>query len=111
MSKNKSPANNLSKEEQQELEEARLWAQFSKSRPWRVAVKPFLESKFRNSWPDPRDYKDDKEFLFAYAIMRGWAEAGREFFQKVDEMVAKFEYLTKKSKGELKKPFRIGGDN
>ena len=69
-------------------------------------LQPLLESKARNSWVDPREFKNNDEFVYAYSIARGWALAVEELLRFVNEETVKAEGLDKKLKDESLDPFK-----
>lgn len=46
--------------------------------------------------------------MHAYTKMWGWAKAGNEIIEYIEQKKAEFEYLQQKKEGKLDKNFRIG---
>lgn len=73
-------------------------------------IKPLLQAKFNNSWPDPKDYKTPEQFLYGYTPMWGWAKAGQEIIELIESFEERFEALKNKQEGKTSNPFRIGAN-
>jgi hypothetical protein len=78
-------------------------------RGWKEVLKPYLEAKRDQSFPDPTDFKDEKKFLYA--------ALNASIFKKViAEMLKHLEYdiplavkqLKMKEKGIKDTKFQIG---
>lgn len=80
--------------------------QLANQQGWREVLLPWLENKIKNSWPDPREFKNNEGFLYAYNVMRGFAQAANEILDFVKQMQNQASYLRKKEKGEIKDKFR-----
>lgn len=80
----------------------------SSQQGWYQVLRPWLESKIRNSWPDPQEFKDTEEFVYGYTKMWGFAKAANEILEFVDSMQEQMDKLQKKERGELKSKFDIG---
>lgn len=81
---------------------------------WAEVLKPWLEDKITNSWPDPKGFKSNEEFVYAYNIAHGWAEAANGVIAFVKQKQDQVTYLRKKKAGEItdkfKAMFRKGGE-
>ena len=99
----------LNQEEQELLKQARKVKELSLHKGWLEVLKPLLEEKYSNSWVDPKDFDNQESFVYAYNVAHGWATAGKELLAHIQRECDVFDYLTKKSKGEVDaKDFRIG---
>ena len=73
-------------------------------------LKPWLESKIKNSWVDPREVKSDKKLLYQYKIAWAFANAAQEILEFVEQNNQTAETLTNKQEGKTtEKKFDIGG--
>jgi hypothetical protein len=70
---------------------------------WKKVFLPYFESKIRNSWVDPRTFKNDEEY--AYAMKTGWAmaKACDEIIEFVNKCVEEGAAMTEKEKGVTNK--------
>ena len=96
----------LTKEESQAQRQGWQVKEMVDSKGWQEVLLPFLEDKIHNSWVDPRQFKDDKEYAFANKTAWAWAQATQgiiDFIQKTQE---ESEALTRKEKGEVKNVLR-----
>jgi len=75
--------------------------QLVKSEGWQEVLLPWLQDKIRNSWVDPRSFKDDVEYAYAMKTAWAWAKASEEILAFTEKMVEEAEALTKKEKGLL----------
>lgn len=98
----------LTKQEQESLQEATLVKEWLQHRAWLEVIRPYLESKIRNSWVDPRKVTDKEAFFHEYVVAWGWSHTSDEFLKLLDEYLNKFEYLSKKKEGKLENNFKIG---
>ena len=62
---------------------------------------PWLQDRIRNSWVDPRAFKDQEEFVRAYNVAWAHAQAATQIISFVETMVEQSEGLTKKEKDEV----------
>lgn len=69
-------------------------------------LKPWLESKIRHSWLDPRKFNSVEEFKYAYDAAWGFAQAAEEILAYVEQVQMDSEQLTKKEKGEIESVLR-----
>lgn len=76
------------------------------SEGWLQIIRPKLEAKMKNSWLDPREAGDDKDFLYRYTVAWANANAAKEILQLVEGYIEKVKSLRAKEKE--KDPYRIG---
>lgn len=77
------------------------------SQGFKRVLRPWLESKIKHSWLDPRKIKDTEGFWYEYVVAWGFSQASDEILKFVDQMVEEAEALEKKEKGEVDN-FAIG---
>ena len=98
----------LSVQEEQALAQSRLLSELAQGQGYKEVLQPYLEDRICHSWLDPRKAKDEKEFLYQYAVAWGFAQAATEIKQFIEEAVNQVSYLEKKQKGEIVNKFAIG---
>ena len=75
---------------------------------WLELIKPYLESKIRNSWVDPRKVTDKDAFFHEYVVAWGWSHTADEFLKFLEEYANRFEFLKNKKEGKEVNNFKIG---
>lgn len=78
------------------------------SKGFKEVLKPFLESKRDQSFPDPSQFTKDEEFLYAARVASVYKKVIAELLMWVDQREQEYVYLTKKQNGEIKDAFSIG---
>ena len=74
-------------------------------------LKPYLLEKLNQSFPDPSQFTNEDEFLYAAKVASVFKKVIAELLQWLDSQVEQAKYLEKKERGELPEDtFRIGGD-
>lgn len=96
----------LTQEQDQLLKEALSVQSMAESEGWLQIIRPRLEAKMKNSWLDPREAGDDKDFFYRYTVAWANANAAKEILQVVDGYVDRVTSLRAKEKEEG--PYRIG---
>jgi hypothetical protein len=68
---------------------------------WKQVLLPWLQSQIRNSWVDPKSFKNDEEY--AYAMKTAWAlaHACDAILAFTEKAVEESDQLTKKENGEM----------
>ena len=99
----------LSPEEQESLKQARLVRRMAQTKGFREILRPWLESKIKHSWLDPRKIKSLEDFHYEYVVAWGFSQAADEILKFVDNNQQEAEHLEKKEEGKDDDPFRIGG--
>lgn len=61
---------------------------------------PWLQLKLHNSWVDPREGKDNEEFIRRYNLAFAYAKVSQEIIEYVEKIIEEGEALAKKEKGE-----------
>lgn len=97
----------LSRQEELALKQAADVVETTKTKGYTEIIEPFLLGKLNQSFPDPTQFKDDKEFLYAAKYASVYKKVVREimdFIGKHDDALAAL--TAKKDKPEA----RLGGD-
>jgi len=68
---------------------------------WHKHLLPWLQSQIRNSWVDPRKFKNDEEYSYAMKTAWAFASAADSILAWMEKNIEEAEMLTKKEKGEL----------
>jgi len=104
------PKSKLSEQEKKVLQEGELLLQLKNSRGWQEGLKPLLEAKRDQSFPDPSKFKTEDKFLYAAKVASVFKKVVAEIIGYVEQGVPyTVERLRKKQKGELVEPdFGIG---
>lgn len=71
-------------------------------------MRPFLEEKLNQSFPDPSQFTSDEDFLYAAKTSAVFKKVIAEILQWVEANGNQAQFLEKKSKGELENKFSIG---
>lgn len=71
---------------------------------------PYLRDKLNQSFPDPSQFKEESEFLYAAKVASVFKKVVAEILQWVKQNEEQTEYLEKKNKGEIKDTFSIGAE-
>ena len=108
MVKSTQQQDNLSKEEQLALKQARLVVNLLESEGWNQVVRPFLMDKINQSFPDLAHFKDEREFLYASMAASAFKKVGTEFINWLESNRDVVKHLRKKEKGEIVDNFQIG---
>ena len=96
----------LSKAEQESLDQFQLLLELKQTKGFSDVLKPFLDSRIKSSFIDPRKFKTDEEYIFACKVGWGWAQAASEVLEFIEVSEKNVEFLKKKGKGELEDKFR-----
>lgn len=68
---------------------------------WVDHIKPHLEKLMNNSWVDPREAKNQEDFIWHYNLGFAAAKSVKDILDWLDNMVSSAEMLEKKEKGEI----------
>ena len=71
-------------------------------------MRPFLEAKLNQSFPDPSQFTSDEDFLYAAKTSAVYKKVIAELLMWVESNGNQADFLEKKSKGELENKFAIG---
>ena len=71
-------------------------------------MRPFLEAKLNQSFPDPSQFTSDEDFLYAAKTAAVYKKVIAELLMWVESNGNQADFLEKKSKGELENKFAIG---
>lgn len=91
---------NLTKEEESLRRQGNLLKELKEHKGWQEVLLPFLRLKLHNSWVDPREGKDNEEFMRRYNLAFAFAKTSQEIIDYIDRMIEESEALTKKEKDE-----------
>ena len=102
--------NKLTKEERETLGEGKLLLGLTAQRGWTEVLKPYLEDRRTKSFPDPVDFKTQKEFTHAALSSSAFKKVIQELLHYLEvDIPEQVKTLEKKEKGELvEKDFGIG---
>ena len=100
----------LLEEERKVLREGRQLLELTATRGWREVLKPYLEDRRTKSFPDPVDFKTQKEFTHAALSSSAFKKVIQELLHYLEvDIPEQVKTLEKKEKGELvEKDFGIG---
>jgi hypothetical protein len=80
----------------------------AKHEGWHKVLRPWLEDKRSKSYPDPTQFKNEKEFLYAAAMASLFKKVIAELLHYLEvEVPDRIRQLEAKKKGEVK-DFGIG---
>lgn len=71
-------------------------------------VKPWLEVKLNQSFPDPAQFKDEKEFMYAAKVASVFKKVVAEILMFVENEGKTIDFLNKKKFGKPDDKYRIG---
>lgn len=81
----------------------------AKSQGWQEVLCPWLTTKLNQSFPDPTQSKEEKEFLYAAITASLFKKVIAEILQYVDGQEKILKDLTKKKLDKVNNKFAIGG--
>ena len=100
----------LNQQEQLQLSQDKLLLELLEQRGFKEVLRPYLEAKRSLSYPDPTEFKDEKEFLYASIVSSLFKKVISELLHYLeDEVPARVLALEAKDRGE-DKTFNIGGE-
>ena len=97
---------NLSKEEQLALKQARQVKQMTNSEGWAQVVRPYLMERLNQTFPDPSQFKEMSEYNYAAITASLFKKVIAELLGWIDAQNQVITTLEKKEKGEH--AFNIG---
>lgn len=100
---------NLNNQEQENLKLAKLVQDLSDHPGWVEVLRPWIQVKLQESFPDPSAFKSVEEFTYAALASSALKKALAEILMFVENQKQTMEYLQKKDRGELENKFKIGG--
>lgn len=68
---------------------------------WKEVFIPHLESVIRNSWVDPRTFKNDEEYSFAMKTAWAMAKASDEIIEFVEKTIEEGIAMSEKEKEKV----------
>lgn len=99
---------NLSVQEQEQLRVDKLLLGLTEQQGYREVLRPWLEEKRSKSYPDPTQFKNTKEFLYAATVASLFKKVVAELLHYLEvEVPDRVKALEDKEKGEVK-DFGIG---
>ena len=99
----------LSKQDKEAQEQARLVVNLSRHKGWSEVLEQWLKVKLNQAFPDPSEFKDEKEFTYAAKTTAIFKKVIAEILQFVESQKEAFEVYKKREAGEEKDPFKVGG--
>jgi hypothetical protein len=99
---------NLSKEELLLLKESSLVVQMANSEGYNQVVRPTLEAKLNQSFPDPSEFDSDEAYLYAAKTASIFKKVIAELLIFMDGHRSRLEFLDKKMEGKTVDKFEIG---
>ena len=99
----------LSKGEQDSLEQAQWLVEMSQSKGWAQVLEPWLQAKLNQSFPDPAQFKSNDEFNYAALAASALKKAIAEILSYVQDQPLIMKQLRDKQQGKQDKSFSIGG--
>jgi len=80
----------------------------SQAEGWDRVLCPWLEAKRDQTFPDPSQFKDEKEFTYAAKTASIFKKVIAEILQFVEQEEQTLKALNKKKYGKEDKKFKIG---
>ena len=78
------------------------------TRGWQEVIKPWLEVKLNQSFPDPSQFISDKEFTYAAKVTSVFKKVIAEILMFIEQQDMAAKHLRAKQKGEDINKFKIG---
>ena len=78
------------------------------SKGWQNVIKPLLESKRDQSFPDPSQFTDDAQFNYAAKTTSIYKKVIQELLVELEKYGQAATYLRQKENGEIVDTFGIG---
>ncbi|MCK9371324.1 hypothetical protein M0R04_15530 [Candidatus Dojkabacteria bacterium] len=75
--------------------------EMTETQGWSEVLIPHLESVIRNSWVDPRTFKNDKEYSFAMRTAWAMAKASDEIIDFIEKTIEEGIAMGEKQKGKV----------
>src|SRR3990167_8684629 len=98
----------LTQEEKEVLKEDKLLVDLTKQEGWVKVLKPYLEAKQSKSYPDPTEFKSEKEFLYAASTASLFKKVIAELLHYMEiEVPDRIKQLEMKQRGQ-ERNFGIG---
>lgn len=101
---------NLSPQEQELFKESGQIVAMVQSEGWAQVLRPFLETKLNQSFPDPTEFQDDDGFLYAAKTASIFKKVVAEILNWVEGHEIRLAALQKKLDGDSEEEFSIGKD-
>lgn len=73
-------------------------------------VRPTLEAKLNQAFPDPSQFTSDADYLYAAKTASIFKKVIAELLMFMDGNQKQMEFLNDKASGKVKETFDIGGD-
>ena len=103
-----SEQNKLSQEEQEQLSQDKLLLSLTGQEGWHKVLKPWLEERRAKSYPDPKEFKSENEFLYAATKASVFKKVVAELLHYLEvEVPYRVKQLEAKNEGEIYN-FEIG---
>lgn len=99
----------LSKQELESLEQAQALVDMSQASGWSKILRPWLEAKLNQAFPDPAHFKSVEEFTYASLAASALKKSIAEILNYVADQPAIMKALNDKKQGKTNKSFSIGG--
>ena len=98
----------LTAQEDQEFDRGNALLEMDSLNPgWKI-VKELLNDRVNHSWVDPRECKDEKEYVWQETNAFHMANAIKEIFEMIAKEIDRAQYLSKVKDGTIKnKDFKI----
>lgn len=97
--------------EQEEIvlkQDSQIWA-MAETDGFKQVLRPWLEQKMNQSFPDPSEFKKQEEFTYAALTASCFKKVIAEFLRFIDEKITEAKFLDdKRRKRTEKDPFAIG---
>ena len=100
----------LSLQEQELLKDSSLVVEMAQSEGYLKLVRPTLEAKLNQSFPDPSEFTSDQEYLYAAKTASVFKKVIAEILMFIDGHKSRLEFLNEKAEGKTEEPFAIGKD-
>ena len=78
------------------------------SEGYREWLKPYLEVKLREAFPDPASFRKEEEFVYAAKVSSVFKKVVAEILSSVEAQITTANYLSDKKEGKIKEKFSIG---
>ena len=93
----------LTDEEKKALLQGSQLRVMTETQGWKEVFLPYFEGRIRNSWVDPREFKDDEEYAFAMKTAWAMAKAADEIIDFVEKTIEEGVAVSEKQKGKVDK--------
>ena len=80
----------------------------SQHKGWVEVLKPWLEAKRDQSFPDPQSFTKEEDFTYAAKITSIYKKVIQEIINEIDQKITEAKYFRQKEESGGVDPFAIG---